>query len=89
MSGQKLQLIEFPHSEDELIKARINGLHLMLCKTSEEYVNDVIEMLIMYISDNFEGEYVETTIDKLIESHYWWMECNNPQVTSLADSLDD
>ena len=78
MSRQNFTLLEFPHTQHEIMKARIEGLHLLLCKGNEAYISDVIQMLIAFLQDNYEGLYVEATVMRLIEAHYWWLECNSP-----------
>ena len=82
MTRQNLTLLKFPHSDDEIISERIEGLNRLLCESGDDaHVNQIIEMLVRHISNNFEGIYIEATIQKLIEAHAWWSECYDPNVT--------
>lgn len=91
MSGQKLRLLQFPHSTDDIIAERIHGLNKLICESGEdEHVTRLIEMLCAHISLNYEGLYVENTLSKLTEAAFWWQECYNPNFTlsSMSDSED-
>lgn len=82
MTRQNLRLLKFPHSIDDIISERIQGLNRLICESGDDaHVNAIIEMLISYISVNYEGVYVEATIAKMIEAHAWWTECYDPNVT--------
>lgn len=82
MTRQNLRLLKFPHTVDDIIAERIQGLNRLICESGDDaHVNAIIEMLISYISVNYEGVYVEATIAKMIEAHAWWSECYDPNVT--------
>ena len=74
MSRQDLTLLKFPSTKDELIKARIYGLLCEMCDTDTDYVPEIIDMLVCYIEENFEGEYVWQVEIKLQEAKQWWKE---------------
>ena len=91
MSGQKLTLLKFPHTTDELIEQRIEGLNKLICESgNDEHICRILEMVISHITLNFEGMYVDATIFKLMEAHHWWKECYDPNVSlSVEASIDD
>tara|TARA_Y100001937_G_scaffold13127_1_gene17139 strand:+ start:5892 stop:6167 length:276 start_codon:yes stop_codon:yes gene_type:complete len=85
MSGQKFRLLKFPHSTDDIIAERIHGLNKLICESGEdEHLTKILEMLIVHLSMNYEGLYVEQTITKLIEAATWWQECYDPNLTLSA-----
>lgn len=82
MSGQKLRLLKFPNTTDDIISERIHSLNKLICESEDDaHVNAIIQMLIEHISSNFEGVYIEATVAKLIEAVAWWTECYDPNVT--------
>lgn len=82
MTRQNLTLLKFPHTTDEIITERIHSLNKLICESGDDaHVLAVIEMLVSYISMNYEGVYIEATLRKLIEAHAWWNECYDPNVT--------
>ena len=90
MSGQKLSLLKFPHSTDDIISERISGLDKLISEANDEkHVNAIIEMLIGHVSFNYEGVYVDNMITRLIEAHGWWLECCDPDATlSVEDNAE-
>tara|TARA_Y100000401_G_C8313347_1_gene221051 strand:- start:689 stop:967 length:279 start_codon:yes stop_codon:yes gene_type:complete len=87
MSGQKLTLLKFPHSTDEIIQERIASLDRLICEANSDcHVSTVIEMLIGHITLNYEGIYIDNMITRLIEAHGWWTECHNPNATLSVES---
>ena len=90
MSGQKFTLLKFPHSTDEIISERIQGLERLICEANDEkHLCALLEMIISHISSNYEGIYIDNMITKLIESHHWWLECCDPNATlSVEDNAE-
>ena len=90
MSGQKLTLLKFPHTTDEIISERIYSLSRLICEANDErHINAVIEMLISHVTHNYEGVYVDNMVTRLIEAHGWWLECCSPDATlSVEDSAE-
>ena len=74
MSRQNLTLLEFPKTQDELVQARIDGLLDAMCLTDSDFVPVVVNMLIAYIEENYEGDYIFQTELKLVEAVMWWRE---------------
>ena len=70
----KLTLLEFPKTPEELMHNRIAGLLDAMCATDEDFVPEIVYMLISYIEENYEGEYVWQAEMKLIEALLWWRE---------------
>tara|TARA_Y100001938_G_scaffold38780_1_gene53680 strand:- start:1874 stop:2149 length:276 start_codon:yes stop_codon:yes gene_type:complete len=91
MSGQNLRLLKFPHSTDEIISERINGLNKLICQSGDDgHILRLIEMIIGHLSLNYEGVYVDNTLTKLIEAHNWWKECYEPDATlSIMEDIDE
>lgn len=90
MSGQNLTLLKFPHSNDEIITERINGIYKLLCETNnDEHINKILEMLITYISSTYEGTYPDQALFKLIEAHAWYSELYNPDITLSVNQIID
>jgi len=79
MSGQKLTLLEFPKTTEELIQARIDGLLDVMCQTDQDFIPDIISMVISYIEENYEGEYIWQVELKLIEALLWWKEATDKE----------
>jgi len=76
MSRQKLTLLKFHNTPDEMIQNRIDGLLDALCTSDKDYLIDLIRMIVAYIEENYEGEYSELTQVKLIEAAMWWREAS-------------
>ena len=74
MTGQKLTLLKFPKTPEELVQNRIDGLLDALCTTDQDFVPDVLSMLCAYIEENYEGEYVWQVELKLVEAAMWGKE---------------
>ena len=74
MSRQNLTLLEFPKTQDELVQNRINGLLDAMCTTDTDFVPDILTMLVSYIEENYEGEYIWQAELKLVEAAMWWRE---------------
>ena len=74
MSRQNLTLLKFPKTQEELVQNRIDGLLDALCSTDQDFVPDVLAMLIAYIEENYEGEYIWEAELKLVEAAMWWKE---------------
>jgi hypothetical protein len=72
----KLTLLEFPKTPDELVQNRIDGLLDAMCATDNDFVPEVVYMLISYIEENYEGEYIWQAEMKLVEALLWWREAN-------------
>ena len=90
MSGQKFTLLKFPHSTDDIIFERIQGLERLLSETNDEkHINALLHTIISHISINYEGIYIDQMIAKLIESHHWWLECCTPDATLSVDESAD
>ena len=70
----KLTLLEFPKTQDEIVKKRIDSLLDAMCATDNDFVPEVVYMLISYIEENYEGEYVWQSEMKLVEALLWWRE---------------
>lgn len=89
--GNILQLLKFPHSTDEIITERIHGLNKLIAESGDDaHVNAIIEMLISYISVNYEGVYIDQTLSRLIEAHAWWSECYDPNATlSVMQDIEE
>ncbi len=90
MSGQKFTLLKFPHSTDEIISERIDGLEKLINETNDEaHICALLQMIISLVTRNYEGVYIDQMVSKLIESHHWWLECCNPDATlSVEESAD-
>lgn len=76
MSDEKklhLQLLELP-TEDDMIENRIWALHDLMVDAEKDYVADVLEMLLSYIGDSFEGYAIEQAIYRINEGKLWWSE---------------
>ena len=81
----KFTLLKFPHTTDELITERIHSLSKLIAESGDDaHVKAVIEMLVSYISINYEGAYIDATLHKLIEAHAWWTETLDPNVTLVT-----
>ena len=76
MSGQKLTLLQFHNSPDDIVLNRIEGLLDALCMSDKDHLIDLIRMVVAYIEENYEGEYSELTQVKLIEAALWWREAS-------------
>ena len=72
----KLTLLEFPKTPDELVQNRIDSLLDAMCATDNDFVPEVVYMLISYIEENYEGEYIYQAEMKLVEALLWWREAN-------------
>ena len=70
----KLTVLEFPKTPDELTQNRIDSLLEAMCTTDNDFVPEVVYMLISYIEENYEGEYVWQAEMKLVEALLWWRE---------------
>lgn len=70
----KLTLLEFPKTPDELVQNRIDSLLDAMCTTDNDFVPEVVYMLISYIEENYEGEYIWQAEMKLVEALLWWRE---------------
>ena len=72
MSDEKyLQLLEFPQEED-MIEARIWALHDLMLDTDRDYIPRVLEMLVSYIGDSYEGYCIDQCLTKISEGKLWW-----------------
>ena len=91
MTRQNLTLLKFPHTTDEIISERIHSLNKLICESGDDaHVTAILEMLITHISNNFEGQFIEATVARLLESAYWWTECYDPNVTlSVMQETED
>ena len=91
MTRQNLTLLKFPHTTDEIISERIHSLNKLICESGDDaHVTAILEMLISYITNNYTGQFVDTTVARLLERAYWWTECYEPNVTlSVMEEIED
>lgn len=81
----KFTLLKFPHTVDEIITERIDSLNKLICESGDDqHVLALIEMIIAHISTNYEGVYVQRTIEELISSANWWRECLEPGISLIT-----
>ena len=70
-----LTLLKFPHTTDDLINNRIDGLFELLSQTDQDHMPLILEALIWYIinSYDYEGEdYLYQVEIRLTEALWWW-----------------
>lgn len=51
----KFTLLKFPHTEKEIVRARIEALQWYLDNSDVEYFPEIIEMLIEHLDESYEG----------------------------------
>ena len=50
-----------------------------MCTTDTDFVPDVLTMLVAYIEENYEGEYIFQAELKLVEAAMWWREATSKE----------
>ena len=71
----KLTLLKYPHTTDNMIDNRIDGLFDLMSKTEKDFIPELISALVWYITESyeFEGEdYLFQVEIRLIEALYWY-----------------
>tara|TARA_B100000809_G_C14675086_1_gene364738 strand:+ start:127 stop:369 length:243 start_codon:yes stop_codon:yes gene_type:complete len=70
-----LTLLEYPHSTEEILDNRIEGLFDYMSKTDKDCIPDVLTALIWYIVNSYEYEgedYLYQVEVRLTEALCWW-----------------
>jgi len=64
-------LITLP-PEDDLIENRIWALHDLMVENEKDYIPEVLQMLMEFIGDSYEGECIEQCLSRIQEGKFWW-----------------
>lgn len=51
----KFKLLQFPNTEKQIVRARIENLRWFLDNSEEEYFHEVVSMLLEHLDESFEG----------------------------------
>jgi len=80
--GQEARLLVLKSylTRTERIQERIRGLLSEMNQDQADHVIECIDMLCEFIGEQYEGVFVENTMQKLIEARFWWSECINPEI---------
>lgn len=79
--NNKFKLLALPQ-DDDLIENRIWGIYDLMIQSNNDYVPQILQMLLEYIGDSYEGECIEQCLFRIQEGKYWWAEGRN------IDSID-
>ena len=52
---KKFTLLKFPHTEKEIVRARIENLRWFLDNSDIEYFPELVQMLIEHLDESYEG----------------------------------
>ena len=74
--SDKFNLITLP-PEDDLIENRIWGIYDLMIQSNKDYVPQILQMLLEFIGDSYEGECIEQCLYRIQEGKYWWVEGRN------------
>jgi len=69
----KLKLLVLPKEED-IIENRIWALHDLMLTSENDYVPVVLEMLLEFIGEDYEGYCIEQCLYRINEGKWWWKE---------------
>ena len=70
-----MKVIKLFHSKEELIRNKVDGLIDAMIDTDDEYTIYVLEQLASYLELNYDGDYINNALFKILEAKYWLELC--------------